>query len=91
VQRFGGERDKGMLARMASLWGCMLLLVGALVALGLVETNALGGNAAPPAGLIAVSSATPMPAFQLPAVDGSTVTSADLRGKLVIVRFWATW
>jgi peroxiredoxin len=32
-----------------------------------------------------------MPAFQLPAVDGSTLSSADLRGKVVIVRFWATW
>ena len=80
-----------MLARMASLWGFLLLLVGALVALGLVQTNAIGGNAAPPAGLIAVSSATPMPAFQLRAVDGSTASSADLRGKVVVVRFWATW
>jgi len=79
-----------MLAQMAGLRGC-LLLVGALVALGLVQTNAMGGAADPPTGLIAVSSATPMPAFQLPAVDGLTTTSADLRGKAVIVRFWATW
>jgi cytochrome oxidase Cu insertion factor (SCO1/SenC/PrrC family) len=56
-----------------------------------METKAMGGNAAHPAGLIAVSSATPTPAFPLPAVDGSTVSSADLRGKVVIVRFWATW
>jgi cytochrome c biogenesis protein CcmG/thiol:disulfide interchange protein DsbE len=79
-----------MLAQMASLRGCWVLLIGALVALGLGETNALGGNVAPP-GLITVSSGTPMPAFQLPAIDGSTTTSADLRGKVVIVRFWATW
>lgn len=79
-----------MSARMASLRAC-LLLVGAFVALGPLGTNAMGGNTAPPPGLIEVSSGTPMPAFQLPAVDGSTVSSADLRGKVVIVRFWATW
>jgi cytochrome oxidase Cu insertion factor (SCO1/SenC/PrrC family) len=80
-----------MLAQIASLRGCWLLLIGALVALGLGETNVMGGNTAPPPGLIEVSSGTPMPAFQLPAVDGSTTTSADLRGKVVVVRFWATW
>jgi hypothetical protein len=34
-----GEERRGMSAQMAALWGCMLLLVGALVALGLVETT----------------------------------------------------
>jgi len=80
-----------MFAQMASLQGFLLVLVSALVALGPLGTDAWGGDAAPPDGLIAVSSAAPMPAFQLPAVDGSTVSSADLRGKVVIVRFWATW
>jgi cytochrome oxidase Cu insertion factor (SCO1/SenC/PrrC family) len=79
-----------MVAQMAGIRGCLLLVV-ALVALGPGKTNGWGGDAAPPAGLIAVGSAVPMPAFQLPAVDGSTLSSADLRGKVVIVRFWATW
>jgi cytochrome c biogenesis protein CcmG, thiol:disulfide interchange protein DsbE len=29
--------------------------------------------------------------FQLPAVDGSQVHLSDLRGKVVLLNFWATW
>ncbi len=31
------------------------------------------------------------PAFQLTTLDGNVVTSADLRGKVVLLNFWATW
>jgi thiol-disulfide isomerase/thioredoxin len=31
------------------------------------------------------------PAFELKALDGSTVKLADLRGKAVLLNFWATW
>ncbi len=31
------------------------------------------------------------PAFALPARDGSTLDSATLRGKVVLVDFWASW
>jgi thiol-disulfide isomerase/thioredoxin len=31
------------------------------------------------------------PDFSLPAVDGRTLHLADLRGKAVLVNFWATW
>jgi cytochrome oxidase Cu insertion factor (SCO1/SenC/PrrC family) len=44
---------------------------------------------APPPGLSPI--AQPMPDFSLPAVNGTTITAADLRGKVVVVRFWATW
>jgi peroxiredoxin len=33
----------------------------------------------------------PAPAFTLKDVDGNTVSLADLKGKIVIVDFWATW
>ena len=33
----------------------------------------------------------PMPSFTLTALDGSTVSSADLVGKPLIVNFWASW
>jgi cytochrome c biogenesis protein CcmG, thiol:disulfide interchange protein DsbE len=33
----------------------------------------------------------PMPAFTLTALDGSSVSSADLTGRPLIVNFWASW
>jgi peroxiredoxin len=32
-----------------------------------------------------------MPVFELPDANGETVRAADLQGKVVVVRFWATW
>jgi len=32
-----------------------------------------------------------MPSFQLPTTNGDTLDSANLAGRVVIVRFWATW
>ncbi|MBM3222600.1 MAG: redoxin domain-containing protein [Candidatus Tectomicrobia bacterium] len=45
----------------------------------------------PPAGLTAPTTLTAMPAFELPNAQGDTVRSTDLQGKVVLVRFWATW
>ena len=33
----------------------------------------------------------PAPALALPDLQGKTVRLADLRGKVVLVFFWATW
>ena len=33
----------------------------------------------------------PAPAFALPGLDGKVTRLADLRGKVVLVFFWATW
>lgn len=32
-----------------------------------------------------------MPAFTVQMADGSTIASGDLKGKVVLVNFWATW
>ncbi|HEY5162372.1 MAG TPA: TlpA disulfide reductase family protein [Terriglobales bacterium] len=39
---------------------------------------------------VASANAT-VPAFQLTTLDGRAVTSDQLRGKVVLVNFWATW
>jgi cytochrome oxidase Cu insertion factor (SCO1/SenC/PrrC family) len=33
----------------------------------------------------------PAPAFALPGLDGKVTRLADLKGKVVVVFFWATW
>src|SRR5215470_3917681 len=34
---------------------------------------------------------TPAPDFQLPKIDGATVSLADFRGKPAVIVFWASW
>jgi peroxiredoxin len=36
-------------------------------------------------------SSTPAPSFSLVTLDGDTIRSADLKGKVLVVNFWATW
>jgi len=33
----------------------------------------------------------PAPEFRLPTLDGGSISLSDLRGKVVMVHFWATW
>jgi peroxiredoxin len=39
----------------------------------------------------ALKAGTPAPGFRLPALAGGEVDLASLRGKLVVLNFWATW
>lgn len=51
-----------------------------------------GGAAdAGPAVIKFVKNPQPMPDFTVRTLDGRTLTPADLRGKAVIINFWATW
>ncbi len=33
----------------------------------------------------------PMPAFKLPGLNGSGGSDTDLRNKVTVIRFWASW
>lgn len=33
----------------------------------------------------------PMPAFKLPGLNGTSGSDADLRNKVTVIRFWASW
>jgi cytochrome oxidase Cu insertion factor (SCO1/SenC/PrrC family) len=61
------------------------LLVGYTVGVATGETRE------PPMGLAEVTPATPMAAFTLPGLNGSAFDSSALQGKVVVIRFWATW
>jgi thiol-disulfide isomerase/thioredoxin len=41
--------------------------------------------------LQAPAKTSPAPDFQLEALDGSSISLADLRGRPVLINFWATW
>jgi len=70
------------------LW--LLLLLGSFLTLSPLDLRA-AEQPDPPEGLIAPSPSTSMPVFELPDTNGETVRSAALQGKVVVVRFWATW
>ena len=42
-------------------------------------------------GLQPVNPPTPMPAFKVPGINGSSGSDADLRNKVTVIRFWASW
>lgn len=66
------------------------LLVCALSAAGL----SAGETVTDPMAALKISrmgAGTDMPAFTLEALDGQAVASADLKGKVVLLNFWATW
>jgi cytochrome oxidase Cu insertion factor (SCO1/SenC/PrrC family) len=73
-----------------------------IVAAGILVVAALSAAvaAAPPAaappgwekmGVQTYEAPKPAPAFALPALDGRTVRLDDLRGKALLLFFWATW
>jgi thiol-disulfide isomerase/thioredoxin len=71
----------------------LMLLFTAIVGLGLAECSSHPASSAHP-----VESAVPageigsrLPDFSVNDLQGHPISSADLRGKVVLVDFWATW
>jgi hypothetical protein len=38
-----------------------------------------------------VTPPTPMPAFHIPGLNGTSGSDTDLRNKVTVIRFWASW
>ena len=75
-----------------------VVTLGALACLALLIAHAciVGAVAAPsdPYAALKISrlaDGTPLGFFDLKALDGSSVRSKDLEGKVVLLNFWATW
>jgi len=68
----------------------LFLLLGILLTLSPLSLRA-AEQPNLPEGLTVPSPSTSMPMFALPDANGETVRSADLQGKVVVMRFWATW
>jgi cytochrome oxidase Cu insertion factor (SCO1/SenC/PrrC family) len=65
--------------------------LGALLIAGLALTASAASPDFGALDLQAYESPKPAPAFGLPDLTGHTRTLADLRGKVVLLFFWATW
>jgi len=68
----------------------LFLLLGLLLTLSPLRAPAAESPTLPE-GLATPEQSTSMPVFELPDPDGNPVRSADLQGKVVVVRFWASW
>ena len=69
-------------------WVAVGVVVVLVVAWAFVAGRSLGRD---PRQVRSVLLGKPAPAFELPTLDGGTVDSADWRGDVVVVNFWASW
>ena len=78
------------LTRAGHAWSWLGLIAVVVLALHPMHADAVDGPALPQ-GMQAPSEPVTLPAFELPDSDGNAVAAAVLEGKVVVVRFWATW
>jgi cytochrome oxidase Cu insertion factor (SCO1/SenC/PrrC family) len=67
------------------------LLVALALAAAVADAAAAAGPELAALGFTAYEPPRPAPAFTLPDLDGTPRRLADLRGKVVLLFFWATW
>lgn len=79
-----------MIRRYEGQYLKLLLLLGMFLPLISLPAHATGAPTLPE-GLGAPNQPTSIPEFELPDANGEMVRSAALQGKVVVVRFWATW
>ena len=78
------------LRRAGRAWVWLGLIAATVLVLHPTYADAADSPALPQ-GMKAPSESVMLPAFELPAPDGNVVRAADLQGKVVVARFWATW
>ena len=81
-----------VLARRLIILGAVLLVVLLVVAeLRMRGTDNVGGTTTANYRAVARVDGRPAPGFEMPGLDGRTVSLADYRGHVVVLNFWATW
>ena len=75
---------------------CAAVLASSLALLTFDEpplygANPAGGDPFSALGVTRLTASSPEAAFELKALDGATVGSHELAGKVVLLNFWATW
>jgi len=66
-------------------WGRILAWIGLFALLGLVAISLVRGQQGP------VAIGKPAPGFTLTTFGGDTIRLSDMKGKVVVVNFWASW
>lgn len=77
--------------RLSTRWQWLFVAIALILIIGRYTVQASERALAPPNGLLPPEKPTVLPDFSLPSVDGKTLTAADLRGHVVVMRFWSTW
>lgn len=67
------------------------LKFAAAAVLALAASLATMAAHAMPQGMSAPTKPTAMPTFELPTVAGTTLRSDTLKGRTLVIRFWASW
>ena len=74
--------------KSGSFWlaGMLLCVSGWFAA-----ANAADGFVPAPAVMTPPPQPTKMPEFEFANLQGGTLKSSELKGKVIVIRFWATW